>query len=113
MQLNSSKNNLNRINFATAWQLNDHWQVLANLNYNLSHGLAEAYFYGLQYNSCCWAMRFVASRIITAENVNDSATYQTNIYLQLQLKGLGNIGNSDPGNLLTSSIFGYQDTFRD
>ncbi len=111
-QLNSSQNNLNRINVALAWQLNDHWQALANMNYNLSHGHPQAYFYGFQYDSCCWAMRVVASRIVTAENINNLVTYQTNFYVQLQLKGLGNVGNSDPGNLLMSSIFGYQDTFR-
>lgn len=110
--LNSSKDNLNRINLALAWQLNDHWQALANWNYNLSHGHNQAYFYGFQYDSCCWAFRFVASRILTAENVNDQTTFQTNVYVQLQLKGLGNLGNSDPGRLLTSSIFGFQDNFR-
>jgi LPS-assembly protein len=110
---NSSHSDLNRVNLALAWQLTDHWQVLGNFNYNLSHGHPQAYFYGLQYDSCCYAVRFVASRIITAENRNDAATYQTNIYIQLQLKGLGNIGNSDAGRLLTSSIFGYCDTFKD
>ncbi len=65
-KLNSSKNNLNRINLALAWQLTDHWQALANLNYNLSHGHPQAYFYGFQYDSCCWAVRIVASRIVTA-----------------------------------------------
>lgn len=112
-KLNSSENNLNRVYFALAWQLNDHWQAVGNLNYNLSHGHPQAYFYGLQYDSCCYALRFVASRIITAEDMNDRGTYQTNIYIQLQLKGLGNVGNSDPGSLLTSSILGYHDTFKD
>jgi LPS-assembly protein len=111
-QFNSSRNNLNRISLGLAWQLNPHWQALANWNYNLSHGHPEAYFYGFQYDSCCWAFRIVASRILVAENMNDQVTYQTNYYVQLELKGLGNIGNSDPGKLLTSSIFGYQDTFR-
>lgn len=111
-ELNSSQANLSRVNVALAWQLNDHWQALANWNYNLSHGHPQAYFYGFQYDSCCWALRIVASRIITAENINDLTTYQTNFYVQLQLKGLGNIGNSDPGSLLTSSIFGYQDIFK-
>jgi LPS-assembly protein len=110
--LDSSHNNLNRLNLALAWELNNHWQAFANCNYNLSHGYPQAYFYGLQYDSCCWAMRIVASRILTAENRNNLATYQTNYYVQLQLKGLGNVGNSDPGNLLTSSIFGYQDMFK-
>lgn len=111
-ELNSSKDNLNRISLATAWQLNDHWQALGSWNYNLSHGHNQAYFYGFQYDSCCWAVRFVASQILTAENVNDQTTYQNNVYVQLQLKGLGNIGVSDPGGLLTSSIFGYVDNFR-
>lgn len=111
-ELNSSESNLSRINAALAWQLSEHWQALGNINYNLSHGHPQAYFYGFQYNSCCWALRIIASRLMTAENLNDITTYQTNFYVQLQLKGLGNIGNSNPGNLLTTSIFGYQDTFR-
>lgn len=110
--LNSSKDNLNRVSLALAWQLNDHWQALGSWNYNLSHGHNQAYLYGFQYDSCCWAVRFVASRILTAENMNDLSTYQNNVYVQLQLKGLGNIGISDPGGLLTSSIFGYEDNFR-
>lgn len=110
--LNSSKDNLNRVSLALAWQLNDHWQALGSWNYNLSHGHAQAYLYGFEYNSCCWAFRFVGSRILTAENVNGAATYQNNVYVQLQLKGLGNVGVSDPGGLLTSSIFGYVDNFR-
>jgi LPS-assembly protein len=111
-RLNSGQDNLSRFNLALAWQLTDHWQAIGNLNYNLSHGHPQTYFYGFQYDSCCWAFRIVASRILTAENMNDLTTYQTNYYVQLQLKGLGNLGNNDPGNLLTSSIFGYQDTFR-
>lgn len=111
-QLNSSQDNLSRINLGLAWQLTNNWQALGYWNYNLSHGHPQAYFYGFQYDSCCWAFRIIASRILTAENLNDQTTYQTNYYAQLELKGLGNIGNSDPGNLLMSSIFGYQDTFR-
>lgn len=110
--LDSVRKNLNRIDLAGAWQLNDHWQLLGNWNYNLSHGHPQAYFYGFQYDSCCWAFRVVLSRIITAESVNDVATFQNNYYVQFQLKGLGNVGNSDAGSLLTSSIFGYVDTFR-
>lgn len=110
--LNSSRNNLNRIDLATAWQLNDHWQFLGSWNYNLSHGHPQAYFYGFQYDSCCWAFRVVLSRIIVAEGANDVATFQNNYFVQFQLKGLGNVGNSDAGSLLTSSIFGYQDSFR-
>jgi LPS-assembly protein len=111
--INSSKNDLNRINFGIAWQLNDHWQALGSWNYNISHSHPEAYFYGVQYDSCCWAIRAIASRIIIAESDvhGDNTTYQTNYYVQLQLKGLGNIGNNDPGSLLTNSILGYQDTF--
>jgi LPS-assembly protein len=107
----SWQNNLNRFNISAAFPLTEGWSAVGNWNYNISHSHPQSYFYGLEYQSCCWAIRAVASRIITAENPLGEAQFENAYYVQLQLKGLGNVGNSDPSQLLESAIPGYEDSF--
>lgn len=109
----SSQNNLNRVDVSFAWPVPvvNHWSALADWNYNVSHGHSQTYLYGLEYDSCCFAVRLLTSHTLIAEDINGNTNFSTNYYVQFQLKGLGNIGNSDPGALLMSLIPGYQDTF--
>jgi LPS-assembly protein len=105
-------NNLSRIDLNVAWPVLGQWTALTDWNYNLSHGHFQTYMYGLEYNSCCWAVRLIASRTLTAEDINGEISYTNNYFVQILFKGLGNIGNSDPGNLLTTTIPGYEDYFK-
>ena len=106
-----SVNDFNRFNIAAAVPVTQHWSVVGNWNYNISHGYPQTYFYGAQYDSCCWAARFVISRTIIAQDQFGNAQFNPAYYIQIQLKGLGNLGNSDPGALLTGALPGYQDIF--
>lgn len=110
--IQSGENNYNRIDLNTAWSLNQRWSVVADWNYNISHTHPQTYLYGLQYDTCCWAVRFVASKLLTAEDLMGNTTFQNTYYLQFLLKGLGNFGNNNSSNLLISTIPGYQDNFR-
>jgi LPS-assembly protein len=103
--------NLNQTAFSFAWPINDHWHMLGNWNYNLSRGFSQTYFYGLEYNGCCFAIRAIGGRTYTALNQNTNPVFGNVFYLQLQLKGLGNFGSSDPGTLLKTNIPGYRDIF--
>lgn len=105
---NSSQNNFNRINVSAAWPINQKWSAIGSLNYNISHTHPQLYLYGLQYDSCCWAFRLVASRALITENGNLSQ-YDRRYYVQLQLKGLGNFGNNNMTSMLVTSVPGYQD----
>jgi len=107
----SEKNNLSRLDLSLSLPLHYHWQALAAWNYNLSHRHPQTYLYGLVYNSCCWALRFIVSRVLLAENDAGTPSYDTNYYVQLQLKGLGDLGNNDPRDILKQGIPGYHDTF--
>lgn len=109
-QSNVSRN-LNRINLGAAWPLTEHWSAIGDWNYNISHGHPQVYLYGAQYDACCWAMRFLASRTITAETPTGQNQFMNQFYVQLQLKGLGNVGNNDPSTVLASMLPGYQDIF--
>jgi LPS-assembly protein len=97
---------LNRISISATWPLMHRWHVLGDWDYNFSYHNAQTYFYGLEYDSCCWALRFVGARIYKTGNKFDNQ-----FYIQVLLKGLGSLGFNNPGGLLTSNISGYKDRF--
>lgn len=107
----SSQNNLSQPGFSFVWPIRDQWQVVGSWNYNLSHEHSQAFFYGVEYDSCCWAVRLVQAHIFSSLNNFGAPQYSNTFYIQWQLKGLGNIGTNDPTGLLLSSIPGYADNF--
>ncbi len=109
---NDSENNLNRVNLGFQWPLSHHWNLLASWNYNISHSNPIGYFYGLQYDSCCWAIRVVASRALVAQNLNNGSDYRNSYYVQFLLKGLGSTGTGDANQLLQTNIPAYFDPFK-
>ncbi len=108
----SQANNLRRIDLGAAVPITNRWSALADWNYNLSHGHPQTYFYGVQYDSCCWALRLVGSRTLTTEQADGDTNYRTNVYIQFLLKGLGSIGNRTGSKVIMQSLPGYQDIFR-
>lgn len=102
--------------FHLAWPLSYHWSTLGYIYYNLTQHRPESYFVGFQYDTCCLSFRFIVNRLYLGSTPNSSATnstdrFSTNYIIQLQLKGLGSAGNSNPHNLLTSAIPGFDDPF--
>ncbi len=110
--INSHQNDFNRLGFSFATPLKNQWSTVGGWNYNFSHNYSQSFFYGLQYDSCCWAFRVVAGRTFYALNQNSSPIFTNVIYLQWQFKGLSTIGNSDITSFLTSNIPGYMDNFQ-
>jgi LPS-assembly protein len=110
---NSTQNNFQQFSLGTSWPLNYQWHFLVDGNYNVSHHYFQTYFYGLEYHSCCWAIRLLNSRTYQGFQPNNSAAplYDNQIYLQFTLTGLSSIGNSSPTSLLQYGLPGYQDTF--
>jgi LPS-assembly protein len=59
-------------------------------------------FVGLEYSSCCWAVRVITRRFVSSRT-GDS---DTSIGLQLELKGLSSVG-VDNDAFLRDAIRGY------
>jgi LPS-assembly protein len=103
--------NLSQAMFSFAWPIKDRWQAVGSWTYNLSHERAQNFFYGLEYNNCCVAAQLVIGRTFSSlAPVTSQPTYNQAIYFQIQLKGFGNFGTSNPLGVL-GSIPGYQDRF--
>lgn len=67
---------------------------------------------GIQYDSCCWAMRVVAYRRYVALNQAGQPYFDNGVFYQLFLIGLGGAtAGSKHGSLLADNIAGYSDDF--
>lgn len=100
-----------------AWPLSTHWSTLGYFYYNATEHHPESYFAGLQYDSCCIALRLIVNRTFQGTIPQASGTrtfnqYNTSVMFQIQLKGIGSAGNSNPYSLLVNDIPGYHDAFR-
>jgi len=110
-------NNSSIYNVHVAWPITNRWSAVGYLYYNVSKHHAENYFTGLQYDTCCWSFRFMVNKsFVGGVPVNRGTQiinkYNTNYIFQIQLKGIGSVGNSNPNALLTNSIPGYFDPFK-
>jgi LPS-assembly protein len=95
---------LHQVDASSQWRWGDKWQTVARINYSLQdHRILEG-LAGLEYNSCCWSLRFVLQHLITATQRSTTAAF-----VQLELNGLMQIG-SNPLQVLQRSIPGYTKT---
>ena len=116
------------IHVGSVWKLNDHWTMFGYYYANLALKRPNTYYAGFEYNSCCWAIRFIGQHTFYGLSASSSKgnihnEYTNVYYVQLLFKGLtrfheetgtkgrGHIGRI--GNLLTSTIPGYADPFSD
>lgn len=72
--------------------VNERWRILGRVNYSLQDSDLLSAEAGFEYDSCCWAVRVVAKRFLR----NREGAHRDAIYVQLILKGLGNIGRRPP-----------------
>lgn len=112
-QQGTQNNALHQATVATAWPLRDKWNFVGAYNHNISKNYSMMSLVGLEYDTCCWAMRALAGRTFQSLNANFDPQYNNNIYFQILLKGLGSAANSDPSYILTTYLPGYNDQFRD
>lgn len=109
---NSTSSNLSQTDISASWPISRDWAFLGRWTENWNQRRLQNLLSGLQYDSCCWAVRFVAGRTFVAVNTNNTFQYNNQFFIEFSLKGLGNISpGGDPDSLLASSINGYQSNF--
>jgi len=97
---------------AYAWPLNESWSSVGVYSYNISEGYNMVAFLGLQYETCCWAMRTYAGRSFNSLTLDKGKPeYNNSVYVQVLLKGLGAISSNDPASTIRTYLPGYVDLF--
>ncbi len=92
---------LEQVDASTQWPISGGLHGVAGVNYSLRDDKILAGLAGLEYNSCCWALRVVLQRLTTATQKTSTA-----FFVQLELKGLMEIG-TNPLRVLQQNIPGY------
>jgi len=98
-------NNLEQTDISFAWPFATNYALLSRWNYSLTEKDDIEALVGIEYESCCWAVRLLSQRYLTNDTIEP---YDTNIMLQLVLKGFGSITNKAATNTLKHAILGYQ-----
>ncbi len=93
---------LEQASFSAGWPLTHRWSVVGSIDYSLRDSTTLERMIGLQYESCCWAMRMASSREVS----NRDGSKDTAIMLQLDFKGLAGLG-SNARNRFEHDILGY------
>lgn len=94
------------------WPVATHWNVIGRSNYSVLFHQYKEWLAGVEYDNCCWAFSVVARRYVSNTNVAgwaDHPNEQNSLMLQLELKGLSNIGQDIEGLLGSAEhgIAGY------
>lgn len=78
------------------------WRVLGRWNYSLADSSTIEAFAGLQWESCCVAVRILGRHYVR----NREGEKNNALYLEIELKGLGRFGR-DSEEMLQRAILGY------
>ena len=110
----NSIDNIEQAEVSFSWQASKDWSIVARWQGDIRNNRTIDSFAGLEYESCCWAIRLVARRYLNirldqqGQSVPGVDEFNTGIYLEFILKGLTNIGN---GLNLENDVQGYEDRF--
>lgn len=89
-----------------AWQVHPQWVLLARKHQDLRQDRELESVYGVQYDSCCWGLRFVKRRYYS--DAYPDKPYQDALFIEFELKGLSSFGQKkEIDSLLNRGILGY------
>jgi len=103
----------NQIDASILWPLTPSWHLLGRWYYDISDSQKLETLAGLEYDSCCWGIRFVTRDFVDTvnrNNNNDVGDSKSNriFMVQIVLKGLTSFG-SNIETLLQNGILGYSE----
>ncbi|MGC1181524.1 LPS-assembly protein LptD [Legionella sp.] len=107
----ATNNALHQAIVAFSLPLNEKWSTIGAYSQNISKRYSMMSMLGMQYDNCCWAIRILGGRAFKNLTASYEPQYNNNVYLQIVLKGLGSVANSDPSGILRTYIPGYNDPF--
>lgn len=112
---NVSGSSLEQVSLLANYAINKDWAFVGRLTQDLKAKRSIESYAGLQYESCCWAVRIAYHRHINS-NLGDEGLFNENrddfnsgFELQFIIKGLnGKQGAIGTQEMFNSSIFGYK-----
>jgi len=101
--------NLEQTDISLSWPITNNYSMLAKWNYSITEKRDIETLFGIEYESCCWAMRLVSQRYL--QDPDNDSPYNSTIMFQLILKGLGSVVHKETTDVLNRAILGYQSEY--
>lgn len=105
---------IQQLGFIGTMPLASNWQLITSYYRDITnHRMIDANI-GVQYESCCWAIRLVARRQVRSnldyalDNLGQLAQLDSGVSLQFVLKGFGDKAGFGVSDMLSNGIFNYR-----
>ncbi|WP_370981248.1 LPS-assembly protein LptD [Agaribacterium sp. ZY112] len=106
----SSSKQLDQVDLAFVAPIVQQWFMMGRSNYDFENQQELETFGGIEYNNCCYRVRFLARRWLDSNVANEeggSGQYDRGVYLEIEFKGLGSTGTRIR-NMLEDALPGYE-----
>ena len=108
-----SDERIDQIGLTASWPLNKNWHWVTRWYHDLKLHRSIENYTGIQYESCCWAIRLIAQRHLSNRfntlGQQSQNQFDSGIALQFELKGMGN--SSSSRTMLDGGLFGYRQPY--
>ncbi|TDT52239.1 LPS-assembly protein [Enterobacter sp. AG5470] len=101
------KNGISQVGAVASWPIVDRWSVVGAYYYDTNTRKPADQMLGLQYNSCCYAIRVGYERKINGWQ-NDQSKYDNGIGFNIELRGLSSNYGLGTQQMLRSNILPYR-----
>ncbi|VDY65854.1 Organic solvent tolerance protein [Shimwellia blattae] len=101
------KDGIAQVGITASWPIVDRWSVVGAYYYDTNVNHAADQMLGVQYNSCCYALRIGYERKINGWQDNRSK-YDNSIGFNVELRGLSSNYGLGTSQMLRSNILPYQ-----
>ena len=108
-----SSERIDQVGVTASWPIADKWNWVGRYYRDLRRSRSIETFMGIEYESCCWALRLTARRNLATrfndDGIRDLNEFDSGIALQFVFKGMGN--NNNKVDMLSQGLFGYRQPF--
>ncbi|MBT8114572.1 MAG: LPS-assembly protein LptD, partial [Arenicella sp.] len=85
---NGNTRDTDQLTLSVSWPISDRWQFFADERYSFEDSENLYTNVGLEYNSCCWKLRFTGQERIYRRNIEEK---KSNFFVELELTSLGRV----------------------
>jgi len=79
---------VDQLTLSASWPLADRWQIYGDERYSLEDSESLETTLGLEYNACCWKLRFIGTDRIQNRDIDDK---KTSFFVEFEITSLGSI----------------------
>lgn len=102
------KDGISQVGGAASWPIADRWSIVGAYYFDTNANKPEDQMVGLQYNSCCYALRVGYERKLNGwDTVNNQSKYDNVIGFNVELRGLSSNYGLGTHQMLRSNILPY------